>query len=134
MSEDICPFDLNVLCTPPAFILSQDQTLDSLYIKLFSLLSFIEYLLFPFDALLLFCKSLFFSLELTRHFFNFSVLFVLSFPICCSIFKDRFALALRECLNNISHLFPFVNTFFQIFSIFLNIFSLCVFICLSLIF
>ena len=26
------PFDLNVLCTPPAFILSQDQTLDILYI------------------------------------------------------------------------------------------------------
>ena len=25
------PFDLNVLCTPPAFILSQDQTLDVLY-------------------------------------------------------------------------------------------------------
>ena len=76
----------------------------------------IEYLLFPFDALLLFCKSLFFSLELTRHFFNFSVLFVLSFPICCSIFKDRFALALRECPNNISHLFTFVNTFLQFFS------------------
>ena len=26
------PFDLNVLCTPPAFILSQDQTLKCLYI------------------------------------------------------------------------------------------------------
>ena len=79
--------------------------------------------MFPFDALLLFCKSLFFSLELTRHFFNFSVLFVLSFPICCSIFKDRFALALRECPNNISHLFTFVNTFLQFFSDFFEKFS-----------
>ena len=26
------PFDLNVLCTPPAFILSQDQTLESFYL------------------------------------------------------------------------------------------------------
>ena len=26
--KSLCPFDLNVLSTPPAFILSQDQTLD----------------------------------------------------------------------------------------------------------
>ena len=29
----ICPFDLNVLCTPPAFILSQDQTLECWYLN-----------------------------------------------------------------------------------------------------
>ena len=28
-----CPFDLNVLCTPPAFILSQDQTLEIIVLK-----------------------------------------------------------------------------------------------------
>ena len=28
------PFDLNVLCTPPAFILSQDQTLEIIVLKL----------------------------------------------------------------------------------------------------
>ena len=27
--KELCPFDLNVLCTPPAFILSQDQTLEN---------------------------------------------------------------------------------------------------------
>ena len=26
-ANPLCPFDLNVLCTPPAFIVSQDQTL-----------------------------------------------------------------------------------------------------------
>ena len=30
------PFDLHVLGTPPAFVLSQDQTLKNLYLKLFS--------------------------------------------------------------------------------------------------
>ena len=36
------PFDLNVLCTPPAFILSQDQTLE----KIISYLSSLSYNLF----------------------------------------------------------------------------------------
>ena len=31
--EGTSPFDLNVLCTPPAFILSQDQTLECWYQK-----------------------------------------------------------------------------------------------------
>ena len=32
-SSSIRPFDLNVLCTPPAFILSQDQTLEIIVLK-----------------------------------------------------------------------------------------------------
>ena len=31
--KSLCPFDLNVLSTPPAFILSQDQTLDKMVLK-----------------------------------------------------------------------------------------------------
>ena len=52
------PFDLNVLCTPPAFILSQDQTLEQIVFKpfpvktlsfssLFGSLYFVEYVLNP---------------------------------------------------------------------------------------
>ena len=33
--EGITPFDLHVLGTPPAFVLSQDQTLKKLYLKRF---------------------------------------------------------------------------------------------------
>ena len=31
--KEITPFDLHVLGTPPAFVLSQDQTLKKLYLK-----------------------------------------------------------------------------------------------------
>ena len=34
--KSLLPFDLHVLGTPPAFVLSQDQTLKNLYLKLFS--------------------------------------------------------------------------------------------------
>ena len=33
ISEESASFDLHVLGTPPAFILSQDQTLNKLYLK-----------------------------------------------------------------------------------------------------
>ena len=33
MPKPYTPFDLNVLCTPPAFILSQDQTLENILSK-----------------------------------------------------------------------------------------------------
>ena len=33
--KSLTPFDLHVLGTPPAFVLSQDQTLKNLYLKLF---------------------------------------------------------------------------------------------------
>ena len=40
--KDLTPFDLHVLGTPPAFVLSQDQTLKKLYLKSFDLKSFFE--------------------------------------------------------------------------------------------
>ena len=33
LPKEITPFDLHVLGTPPAFVLSQDQTLKKLYLK-----------------------------------------------------------------------------------------------------
>ena len=40
--KDLTPFDLHVLGTPPAFVLSQDQTLKKLYLNAFALKSFSE--------------------------------------------------------------------------------------------
>ena len=35
LPKEITPFDLHVLGTPPAFVLSQDQTLKKLYLNRF---------------------------------------------------------------------------------------------------
>ena len=40
--KGLTPFDLHVLGTPPAFVLSQDQTLKKLYLKSFDLKPFFE--------------------------------------------------------------------------------------------
>ena len=52
MTEVTSPFDLNVLSTPPAFILSQDQTLDSFVLNEavapFNLLTELDIALFTF--------------------------------------------------------------------------------------
>ena len=111
-----------MLCTPPAFILSQDQTLDKLYIKLESLLSCIEYLFFLLMLFYFFVRVFIFSLELTRHFLT-SQFFCTLFSYLLFNFQGPLCtLALRECLNNISQLFRFVNTFFQFFSTFFSFF------------
>ena len=54
----LLPFDLHVLGTPPALILSQDQTLQKIYL-LFCFFSFL--LLFFFRIALLFASSFFIS-------------------------------------------------------------------------
>ena len=47
--KSLLPFDLHVLGTPPAFVLSQDQTLKKLYLKPFGLKSnFLNNLLLAF--------------------------------------------------------------------------------------
>ena len=83
----LSPFDLNVLGTPPAFILSQDQTLEK-YLSVFRRLSSFRvllpaiyscttFVLFPFRN----CRDLlpFSSSEKSC-----------CCLICCSIFKDQF--------------------------------------------
>ena len=118
------PFDLNVLCTPPAFILSQDQTLEKIVFKTeprSCLKSFRAWF-----ALLLCLSSnsleLYFSLELLRFFrtyFNFKLSlksFALYFISYCSIFNDRLSFAVsRADLFIISHSFRFVKRFLKSF-------------------
>ena len=118
------PFDLNVLCTPPAFILSQDQTLEKIVFKTEPKLcpkSFRAWF-----ALLLCLSSnsleLYFSLELLRFFrtyFNFKLSlksFALYFISYCSIFNDRLSFAVsRADLFIISHSFRFVKRFLKSF-------------------
>ena len=78
--EGYSPFDLNVLCTPPAFILSQDQTLWSLYIhwgspQSTSSLRVIQFAQLLFRVSLLFFKRIFEFLALCAklNFFSFVV-------------------------------------------------------------
>ena len=108
------PFDLNVLCTPPAFILSQDQTLEKSLSKKNSSESFHSLFTLVFELYNL-CTHFFF--ELTRFFTNFFLSFVSLHR--CSIFKDRsFAASqsLAHSLYIISHYPAFVKTFLQSFS------------------
>ena len=112
------PFDLNVLCTPPALILSQDQTLEIMVSKrlgeesIKSISSLIAHLLF-FRV----CISL---SELSRcsaqstHIFRCVLCFILI--SYCSIFKDRSATPIsRGDLFIIPHQFALVNRFFKSF-------------------
>ena len=94
------PFDLHVLSTPPAFILSQDQTL---------------------------CKSLFFLLKTTVWLsLVFTVWFIEPFfeckefsrIVCVSLFSYQGACRSRDSLFILALHFRFVNNFFQIFQIF----------------
>ena len=112
------PLDLHVLGTPPAFVLSQDQTL------MFN----------PYPQLLAYSRttrqsrslssfrqgvSLFQNLTVVNASSHFSALFVnillVQNDFLCIVFKDRslsFA-SLATTLNIISANPPFVNTFFQ---------------------
>ena len=83
----LSPFDLNVLGTPPAFILSQDQTLEK-YLSVFRRLSSFRVLL---PAIYSCTTFVLFPFRNCRDSLPFS-----SFKkgccclICCSIFKDQF--------------------------------------------
>ena len=118
----LSPFDLHVLCAPPAFILSQDQTLLflvsifclSTYINLFLLqvfLTWISLLAFPYFLIylaILFCITawLFFSKGFIVYF---SMYFVIPYGTFCIIL----------------YLFLIVNTFLKIFFIFLFLNKKC---------
>ena len=118
------PFDLNVLCTPPAFILSQDQTLEKIVFET-ELTSCLKSFRAWFALLLCLSSNsleLYFSLELLRFFrtyFNFKLSlksFALYFISYCSIFNDRLSFAVsRADLFIISHSFRFVKRFLKSF-------------------
>ena len=123
----ITPFDLNVLCTPPAFILSQDQTLENIVsyhrspdAKIYSR---------AFVALLLLFELYLTLFRIVR------VYFALLCLLCTSLFVVQFSmtdptrLSPRLCPRSrgdsiiISHCLPFVNTFFKTFLSFFRLFS-----------
>ena len=109
-----------MLSTPPAFILSQDQTLDQLY-----------QIILPDASISRACLSLFayFCLSsilfrITRSCFTqlavfFIRLFALYLSLCCSIFNDRSLPALANSFAIVSQPFPFVNPFFSLFHFFI---------------
>ena len=118
----LSPFDLHVLCAPPAFILSQDQTLLFLLLsfvfQLFSLAFYREL----FQALKISCFYKIFLNLLFRYllinsssfacFFNFRYrLGYFSKGFYCLLFNVLFPVRHRTILI-IQHYFFFVNTFF----------------------
>ena len=108
-AEAPSPFDLNVLCTPPALILSQDQTLEIFVFhpigedRLKSIPSLIA-LSLPFLEL--------YSLSELRDVL--SHLHALYFISYCSIFKDHFA-AFFAATSSFYHALLFLSSLFLIF-------------------
>ena len=112
------PFDLHVLGTPPAFVLSQDQTLKKIVLTLASLqvpisLSLIAHSILTYHFSLNFFRSpdyfrIYLRSKKSQGFFL----------TCCLIFKVRFALGRtpsRECLHIVPLHTSFVKHFYQVF-------------------
>ena len=105
-----------MLCTPPAFILSQDQTLYELL------------LIRPKGRLILFCSA---YLKFKRNqrvpyiSCDTYVYNLLLCTLCCSVFNVRSRYSpLGDSFAIIPQLFPFVNRFFKLFSSFFAVFLL----------
>ena len=98
------PFDLHVLGAPPAFVLSQDQTL-----YLFFLFS-----LFPNFSLLAVRSKLLIFFSFDKGFYSYLLLFIFQ----CSLF---FRLSLCD-FYILSYFFLLVNIFFSLFFFFFTLF------------
>ena len=106
------PFDLHVLGTPPAFVLSQDQTLKNLYLKLIEpQIKFLNNLLLAFITQEF--RWLFFRLRLNNPLI---VQGVSCSSLRYSIYKVQ--VPSRDSFMILSYSLPFVNLFLQIFHIF----------------
>ena len=96
-----------MLCTPPAFILSQDQTLE----KIISYLSYLSYNLFSSYSFLA-------SFTLLSIYNSFDEICTLLFALYLSLVV-QFSMTVRRLFRDsfviIPHLLPFVNTFFKTF-------------------
>ena len=109
-----------MLCTPPAFILSQDQTLECLYLILPSRASsnllFECYLSFSYFCLSCIFLSEIFEFRSRTYFYACTSLFVVQFSMTVSLprFRDSFVI--------ISQTLLFVNRFLQTFLTFFQIF------------
>ena len=102
------PLDLHVLSVPPAFILSQDQTLNLIRSLLLGFELTGIFLPFPLSC---FHSIKFFLLRCYTVRFSKFCTFVRSF-------RSR-----AKCLVILSHRFQFVKYFFQLFSTFFKLFS-----------
>ena len=98
-SSSLLPFDLHVLCTPPAFILSQDQTLNFCLIFFFSfkpsglslLFLFIWTVLCPLGFIFSKGYCLFFNVLFYMFLLSLKHMFYYSFiPLFCQYFFSTF--------------------------------------------
>ena len=108
---------MHVLCAPPAFILSQDQTL------ILNMFEFIAHFKSVFIVFLL-SKFLYLVVQLTTAFIGFSKDSLFTFQ--CTLYSFHFCFLMFLCGTFFIILctFQFVNTFFKVFSnYFLMIFS-----------
>ena len=129
-----------MLGTPPAFILSQDQTLEIFYIQSFrTTYQFFRasVLLFYFFVRVLFSLwnreflALQFTISCLLLYFVLSLALIYLYMMCCSIFKDQIlgglivfrAALLADSLYIIPLVFTFVNRFFKTFLSFFKLFS-----------
>ena len=105
-----------MLCTPPAFILSQDQTLEIilLYLAFASLQSFLSSCFLLASLTLLSIYN-----SLTRMYF--ALLFCFVLLSCCSIFNDHPSAFLRTALLLYHNHSPLSIPFFKLFSNFFKV-------------
>ena len=119
--KEITPFDLHVLGTPPAFVLSQDQTLKKLYLKHRSALNhFLNNLLLA--ILLKNFRWLFLFVLYTI--LKQSILIVQGVLVrLCVIQFTRYCPSATSAANSviIHQRFPFVKNFFRFFSFFFSL-------------
>ena len=116
----LSPFDLNVLCTPPAFILSQDQTLHKMKMSwqmiIIADLSFalITFLCWVNKLWELSCISSVYWREFTLDTFVSRLSFsAVQFSKTMTRRLPRLPPSLWDSFNIIPHFTHFVNTFFQ---------------------
>ena len=100
------PFDLHVLSTPPAFVLSQDQTLQKEYFSKNRLA--LNYL---------FKKNLLGNLLYSRYR---TFVYVRKHIVHCLVFKEHFLLASKVSLYILTQEVYLVKNFFNLFFVFNN--------------
>ena len=106
-----------MLCTPPAFILSQDQTLKQIVYLPPKWLDSVWAIYLSFFYFLELCYSLFLT-DLYSHLLKFALYFYLLLFNCQVSIAHR----LRESLSIIPQPFRFVKRFFKTFLSFFNLF------------
>ena len=113
---------MNVLCTPPAFILSQEQTLAQIVSQPSPVKTFISSSALALTLLFRVCVGARESTNIifSRNFREIRTRFACTHLSCCSIVNDQFLATLLRSLNSIPLPIGFVKRFFKTFFIFLK--------------